>query len=63
MSLLIAPQKQYGTIKKRIERKGIDCYLETMIQRKYKFKSAVNSVPIFHNIRFDQLHTHIAFKP
>ncbi len=63
MSLLIAPQKHYKTIQKRIERKGIECYFETSIQKKKQFKTAYNSVPIFHNVRFDQLHTQMAFKP
>lgn len=63
MSLLVAPKGYYAAIEKILRKKGIECEIFTAFQKKYEFKAAKNSAPIFHNIRFDQLLAEVAYKP
>ncbi len=60
MSMLIAHKNNHVDIQRKLTGKGIDCMI-TDIFYNLKLKCSMNSAPLYHNVRFDQILNEVGY--
>lgn len=60
MSMLIAHKSNHLDIQRKLISKGIDCMITGTFYN-LKLKSSMNSAPLYHNVRFDQILNEVGY--
>jgi hypothetical protein len=60
LTLLVANKNHHDSIKEKLRSRDIECDIAIKYGQ-YKFKAGNNSAALFHNVKFDQLLSEVAY--